>query len=260
MTETVLPTPARLSPVRDDQAWPFPIISGGRSHVRLRVWPTKDSEGPLVIATDLMLGAGLVNDAESLCRAVVREFGKDAVVVRHFPAWTMLAIDGEDTFHRLTLNAQDTAHWHPCTREVLDLLGPSALGFPGDIPPVSAEVGAAAVAPQSAQMARVLAALLQLNENRVIERRPDGYPTRHGPVTERDLPPFSHLQLGTEALRRLTSFLGEANVNAFETTAGSKRDKKLGKIVETLQEQTWELTRLADEMLAEERERERPAS
>ncbi|MEU2086754.1 hypothetical protein ABZ569_33405 [Streptomyces albus] len=252
---TLLPTPARLSPVRDDHAWPFPIISGSRSHVRLRVWPTKDEAGPLVIATDLLLGAGLVNDAEALCRAVSREFGKDAVVVRHFPAWSMLAISGEDTFHKLTLDAEDTAHWQPCTSEVLDALGPQVLGFPGDIPPASAEVGAVAPPPQSVQMARVLAALLRLSEDRVIERRQDGWPTRHGPVTEADLEPLSHLKLSISALERLTRFLGEADVDEFETAAGAKRDKKLGKIVETLQEQAWELSFLADEMNTEKRER-----
>lgn len=255
MPETLLPTPARLTPVRDDHTWPFPILSGGRSHVRLRVWPTKDYEGPLIIATDLLLGAGLVNDAEALCRAVIREFGKEAVVVRHFPAWSMLAFDGEDEFQKLTLDEKGTAHSHTCTSEVLDALGPSVLGFPGDTPPASAEVGAVVVPPQSAQMARVLAALLRLSEDRVIERRQDGYPTRHGPVTEADLGPLSHLTLSVSALERLAQFLGEADVDEFETAAGAQRDKKLGKVVATLQKQAWELSFLADEMAAERRER-----
>ncbi|MEU2769866.1 hypothetical protein ABZ628_24375 [Streptomyces diastaticus] len=255
MSETVLPAPARLSPVRDDHAWSFPLISGALSHVRLRVWPTKGS-GPLAIATDLMLGAGLVNDAEALCRAVIREFGRDAVVVRHFPAWSMLAIDGEDTFHKLTLDEKGTAHSHTCTREVLDALGPSVLGFPGDTPPAAAEVGAAVVPPQSVHVARILAALLRLTDTRVIERRPDGYPTRKAPVTEADLSPLSHVKLGVAALQGLSHFLGEADVDEFETAAGSKRDKKLAKIVETLQEQAWELAVLGDEMAAERRERD----
>lgn len=250
MPETVLPTPARQSPIRDDHAWPFIIISGGRSHVRLRVWPTKET-GPLVIATDLMLGAGLVNDAEALCRAVASEFGPDAVVVRHFPAWTMLAFDGEDTFDKLTLNATGTAESDNCTRQVLEALGPSVLGFPGDIPPSTAQVGTAFAPPQSVHMARILAALLQLNETRVIERRPDGYPTRNGPVTDADLEPLSHVQLCAAALRGLAQHLGNADVDEFETPAGAERNKQLGKIVETLFSQTDELTSLTDEMADE---------
>lgn len=50
--------------------------------MRLRVWPTNDG-GHLVIATDLELGAGLINAAESLVRACVREFGVPVTVVRH---------------------------------------------------------------------------------------------------------------------------------------------------------------------------------
>ncbi|WNI20135.1 hypothetical protein [Actinacidiphila sp. ITFR-21] len=255
MPETVLPIPARLDPVRDDHAWPFALVSGALSHVRLRVWPTKD-RGPLVIATDLMLGAGLVNDAEALCRAVIREFGNDAVVVRHFPAWSMLAMDGEDKFEKLTLDEKGTAHSHSCTGEVLDALGPSVLGFPGDTPPTASEVGAAVVPTQSVHVARILAALLRLTDTRVIERRPDGYPTRHAPVTEADLRPLSHVKLGATALQGLAHFLGGANVNEFETAAGAKRDKKLAKIVERLQEQAWELAVLGDEMAAEHRERD----
>ncbi|WP_406515398.1 hypothetical protein OH809_19570 [Streptomyces sp. NBC_00873] len=79
-----LPTPTRLSPIRDDHAGHFPDINGHRTHVRLRVWPTKDG-GHLVIATDLQLGAGLINAAESLVRACAREFGEPVMVVRHYP-------------------------------------------------------------------------------------------------------------------------------------------------------------------------------
>ncbi|MER5984281.1 hypothetical protein [Streptomyces sp. NPDC001787] len=253
MTETDLPTPARTTPVRDDHAWPFPLSTGGRSHVRLRVWPTRDRPGPLVIATDLMLGAGLINNAESLCRAAHAEFGPHTTVVRHFPAWSMLAIDGEDVFDQLTLDNRDRARARRCTEQVLDLLGPGVLGYPGDTPPAHAGAGAAAVPPQSTHIARVLAALLRLDETRVIERRPDGYPTRTGPVAEKDLAPLSHLKLGTEALQRLSGFLAEADTNPHQSAAGVKRERQLGKIIHTLHEQTWQLGLLADELAAEER-------
>ncbi|MER7579549.1 hypothetical protein [Kitasatospora sp. NPDC097691] len=49
--------------------------------------------------------------------------------------------------------------------------------------------------------------------------------------------------------------MGETDVDEFETAAGAKRDKKLAKIVEALQEQAWELAVLGDEMAAERRER-----
>jgi hypothetical protein len=255
VSKTDLPVPARLVPVRDDHAWSFPIAWGSRCHVRLRVWPAKEG-GPLVIATDLMLGAGLINDAEKLCRAVHAEFGSGAVVVRHFPAWSMFEVRGEDSFDRLDLDAEGVAHARRCTRQVLDALGPSVLGFPGDIPPGAAGVGAAVVGPQSAQMARVLAALLRLTEKRVVQRRPDGYPIGYGPVAEPDLDPLSHVQLCAAALSRLESFLGRADVDEFDTAAGAKRDKKLGRIVEALQKQVGELRQLGDGMAADQRERD----
>ncbi|WP_331759213.1 hypothetical protein [Streptomyces anulatus] len=253
MTETDLPTPARTAPVRDDHAWPFPLSTGGRSHVRLRLWPTRDHPGPLVIATDLMLGAGLINNAESLCRAALTEFGPHTVVVRHFPAWSMSAIDGEDVFDQLTLDDRDHARTRRCTEEILNLLGPAVLGYPGDTPPADISAGAAAVPPQSTHIARALAALLRLHETRLIERRPDGYPTRTGPVAEKDLTPLSHLKLGTEALRRLAGFLAETDTDPHQSAAGAKREHRLGKIIHILQEQTWQLGILADELAAEER-------
>ncbi|MCZ0984167.1 hypothetical protein O1L60_46250 [Streptomyces diastatochromogenes] len=87
----------------------------------------------------------------------------------------------------------------------------------------------------------------------MIERRPDGYPTRTGPVAEKDLAPLSHVKLGTEALRRLAGFLAEADTNPHQSAAGVKRERRLGKIIHTLQEQTWQLGLLADELAAEER-------
>jgi hypothetical protein len=72
------------SPIRDDHAWHFPDIKDHRTHVRLRVWPTKDG-GHLMLATDLQLGAGLVTAAESLVRACVREFGEPVTIARHYP-------------------------------------------------------------------------------------------------------------------------------------------------------------------------------
>lgn len=102
-----LPTPTRLSPIRDDHAWHFPGINGHRTHVRLRVWPTNDG-GHLVIATDLELGAGLINAAESLVRACVREFGPPVTVVRHFTPYTMSAFE-RDTFDMLPLDEKGIA-------------------------------------------------------------------------------------------------------------------------------------------------------
>ncbi len=90
----------------------------------------------------------------------------------------------------------------------------------------------------------------------MIERRPDGYPTRKAPVTESDLSPHSHVKLCVAALQGMSHFLGGADVDEFETKAGAKRDKKLAKIVETLQEQACELSLLGEEMAAEQRERE----
>ncbi|MEU9943406.1 hypothetical protein [Streptomyces lavendulae] len=88
----------------------------------------------------------------------------------------------------------------------------------------------------------------------MIERRPDGHPSRKAPVAEAGLSPLSHVKLGVAALRGLLHFLGKADVDEFETTAGGKRDTKLAKIVETLQKQAWELAVLGDEMASEHRD------
>ncbi|MFI9307032.1 hypothetical protein [Streptomyces triculaminicus] len=77
----VLPALAQLDPVYDEHAWHFPNVNLHRAHVRLRVWPTV-AGGHLVVTTDFMLGGGLVNMAESLVRACVREFGDGMSVVR----------------------------------------------------------------------------------------------------------------------------------------------------------------------------------
>ncbi|GLV87488.1 hypothetical protein Slala03_71770 [Streptomyces lavendulae subsp. lavendulae] len=98
------------------------------------------------------------------------------------------------------------------------------------------------------------AALLRLTDTRGNERRPDGHPTRKAPVAEADLSPLSHVKLGVAALQGLSHLLGEVDVDEFETTAGSKRDTKLAKIVETFQKQAWELAVLGDEMASEHRD------
>ncbi|MFI2790804.1 hypothetical protein [Kitasatospora sp. NPDC018614] len=251
MTEPHLPTPARTTPVRDDHAWPFPVSAGGRRHVRLRVWPTRDHPGPLVIATDL--GTRLLTNTEYLFRAALASFGPHTTVIRHFPAWSGPAINGEDVFEQLALDDHDRTRTRRCTEQILDLLGPGVLGYPGDTPPAHAGVGAAAVPPQSTHIARALAALLRLNESRVLEVRPDDYPTCTGPVAEKDLAPLSHLKLGTEALRHLASFLAKTNTDPQQSAAVTKRERKLGKIIDNLQEQAWQLGLLADELAAEER-------
>ncbi|MFE3382583.1 hypothetical protein [Streptomyces anulatus] len=67
-------------------------------------------------------------------------------------------------------------------------------------------------------------------------------PTRRGS-------PFA----GTEALRRLAGFLAETDTDPHQSAAGAKRERQLGKIIHILQEQTWQLGVLADELAAEER-------
>jgi hypothetical protein len=100
--------PTRLSPIRDDHAWYFPDIDDHRTHVRLRVWPTK-GRGHLTIATDLQLGAGLINAAQSLVRACVREFGEPVTVVRHYPPYVLPA-SHHDSFDVLPLDEKGWYH------------------------------------------------------------------------------------------------------------------------------------------------------
>lgn len=249
-----LPIPTRLSPIRDDHAWSFPDISGNRVHVRLRVWPTKDG-GHLVIATDLELGAGLINAAESLVRACVREFGPPVTVVRHFPPYSVTAFE-HDSFDVLPLDEKGVARPKDCTKEILRLLGASVVGFPGDAPPGPADAGAPVVGPQSVQLARLVAASLRLTQTRVTERLPNGYPTKNGPVAERDLDAISQLRLTSPVLNHLSHFVAEIVLDAHGTAAGAKREKKLERIVEALQRQAWELALLCDELVNEERERD----
>ncbi|MCY0945681.1 hypothetical protein [Streptomyces antarcticus] len=246
-----LPTPTRLSPIRDDHAWHFPDINGHRTHVRLRVWPTKD-DGHLVIATDLELGAGLINAAESLVRACVREFGSPVAVVRHFTPYTMSAFE-RDTFDVLALDEKGIARPKRCTEEILKLLGAGVVGFPGDAPPGPADADTPVVPPQSVHLARLVAASLRLTQTRVTERRPNGYPTKDGPVAERDLDPISQLRLTAPALNHFSHFIGEIVFDRDGTAAGAKREKRLEKVVESLQKQAWVLTELCDELVNEER-------
>ncbi|MDX3224488.1 hypothetical protein [Streptomyces sp. ME19-01-6] len=247
-----LPAPTRLSPIRDDHAWHFPDIGGHRTHVRLRVWPTKDG-GHLAIATDLELGAGLINAAESLVRACVREFGPPVTVVRHFTPYTMSAFE-RDTFEVLPLDDRGIARPERCTEQILKLLGVGVVGFPGDAPPGPADAGTPVVPPQSVQMARLVAASLRLAQTRTTERRPDGYPTRNGPVATPDLDPISQLRLTAPVLDHLSHFIGEIVVDRDGTAAGAKREKRLEKIVESLRKQAWALTELCDELVSEEYE------
>ncbi|MFF1715765.1 hypothetical protein [Streptomyces sp. NPDC058268] len=248
-----LPTPTRLSPIRDDHAWHFPDINGYRTHVRLRVWPTNDG-GHLVIATDLELGAGLINVAESLVRACVRELGEPVTVVRHYPPYGLPA-PNHDSFDVLTpLDAKGIARPKRCTEEILKLLGASVVGFPGDAPPGPADAEAPLVGPQSVQLARLVAASLRLTQTRTTERRPDGYPTKDGPVAGRDLDAISQLRLTAPVLNHLSHFIGEIVVDPGGTAAGANREKKLVKVLEALQKQAWALTELCDELVNEERE------
>ncbi|MFI9723944.1 hypothetical protein ACIHFE_30575 [Streptomyces sp. NPDC052396] len=250
---TELPIPTRLTPLRDDHLWSFPDINGYRIHVRLRVWPTKEG-GHLVVATDLQLGAGLINAAESLVRACVREFGPQVTVVRHFTPYTMSAFE-RDTFDALPLDEKGVARPKRCTEEILKLLGAGVVGFPGDAPPGPADAGASVVAPESVQLARLVAAVLRLTQTKVTERRPNGYPTKHGPVAERDLDALSRLRLISPVLNHLSHFIGEVVLDPYETRAGAKREKKLERVIETLQEQAWQLQELFDDLVNEERER-----
>ncbi|WP_331727308.1 hypothetical protein OG871_40005 (plasmid) [Kitasatospora sp. NBC_00374] len=236
-----------MTPVRDDHAWYFPNINGYRTHVRLRVWPTKDGSF-LVVATDLMLGAGLINSAESLVRAAVREFGSDVTVVRHFPAWTMGA-EESDEFDVLPLDEKGVARPCSCTAEVLELLGAGVTGFPGDAPPRPTDADAAGVAPQSVHLARVVAAGLRLTEKRVVER--DGpMPKKYAPAAAKDLDPLSQLMLMTVGLRHLTHAVDGIALETIDTPDGLKRQKRKERIIEAVFEQVAKLSELCDDEAA----------
>ncbi|MEU2561843.1 hypothetical protein ABZ626_21275 [Streptomyces longispororuber] len=248
-----LPTVTRQSPIRDDHAWHFPDIEGHRTHVRLQVWPTSDG-GHLVIATDLELGADLINVAESLVQACVRKFAPPLTVVRRFTPYTMSAFE-RDTFDVLTpLDEKGISRPKRCTEKILELLGAGIVGFPRDAPPGPADAEAPVVGPQSVQMARLVEASLRLTQTRTTERRPNGYPTKSGPVAGRDLDAISQLRLTAPVLNHLSHFIGEIVVDRNGTTAGTKRDKRLEKTVEALQKQAWPLTELCDELASEEHE------
>ncbi|MEU9418378.1 hypothetical protein [Streptomyces sp. NPDC048272] len=208
----------------------------------MRAWPTAEG-GYLVIATDFMLGGGLVNMAESLCEAAAREFGDQVTVVRHFPARTMLAHGRHDRFDLLVLNTEGIAEDHTCTEEILDLLGPSVLGFPGDTPSGPGGDEVVQVPSQSVYMARVQAATLRLKQSGI------------GTVVDRDLDSASRLGLGASALERLADFLASALVDDEATEPGDKREQKLEQIVATLKAQAWELTTFFEQLESEARAR-----
>ncbi|MEU1628260.1 hypothetical protein ABZ746_23605 [Streptomyces sp. NPDC020096] len=237
---SVLPALAQLAPVRDEHAWHFPNTNLHRTHVRMRAWPTADGASHLVVATDFMLGGGLVNMAECLYQAAVREFGEPVTVVRHFPTHTMLAREN-DRFDLLTLDEAGVARTQTCTDEIIKLLGPGVLGFPGD--EAATDGAVTTVMPQSVQMARMQAAALRLKQS------------GHGTVVGRDLDAASQLSLGTGVLERLADFLANALVEDEGTEPGDARERKLEKIVATLKAQAWELVALADELESESRAR-----
>lgn len=219
-----LPTPARLSPIRDDHAWYFPDINGHRTHVRLRVWSTNDG-GHLVIATDMELGAGLINVAESLVRACVREFAPPVTVVRHFTPYTMSAFE-RDTFDVLTpLDEKGISRPKRCTEEILELLGAGILGFPGDAPPGPADAEAQVVGPQSIQIARLVTASLRLTQTQTTERRPNGHPTKSGPVACRDIDTISQLRLIAPVLNHLSP----TSSARLSSTGTARRPKRSGR-------------------------------
>ncbi|WP_310726153.1 hypothetical protein [Streptomyces sp. N2A] len=76
-----------------------------------------DDGGHLVIATDLELGAGLINAAESLMRACAREFGPPVTVVRHYPPYGLPAPD-HDTFDVLPLDEKGIARPKRCNAHI----------------------------------------------------------------------------------------------------------------------------------------------
>ncbi|MCW2903052.1 MAG: hypothetical protein JWO67_5317 [Streptosporangiaceae bacterium] len=78
----------------------------------------------------------------------MREFGPPVTVVRHFTPYTMSAFE-RDTFEVLPLDEKGIARPKRCTEEILELLGASVVGFPGDVPPGPADAEAPVVGPQS---------------------------------------------------------------------------------------------------------------
>ncbi len=229
--DRALAVPTRLTPTRDDHLWYFPTSTGHRTRVRMRAWPTDDG-GHLVIATDFMLGGGLINKADSFYAAVVREFGDPVTVVRHFPAHTMMA-SSRDQFEQVTLDDRSVAHGRTCTSQIVDMLGPRILGFPGDSLPGPVDLAVPAVAPQSVQMARLLAAALRLGQV-------------HGTFIDRDLDQADALVCGHTVLAHFADFLANVDIDDDSTTADHGR--KLERIVTTLKEQAWELLYLHDEI------------
>ncbi|MEU8138201.1 hypothetical protein [Streptodolium elevatio] len=248
--DVVLPVPVKQAPARDDHAWSFRDVGGTRTHVRLRVWPTKDG-GHLVVATELQMGAGLINAAEALVRGVVAEFGDQVAVVRHFPAWTMTAFETDD-FDLLVLDEHGIAHDHQVTRQLLDLLGAQLLGFPGDNLPKPVDT-ATDVPPQSVHLARMVAAGLRLDQDRVTQRRPNGYPIAHGPVAAADVDAVTALRLALSAIQHLAHFVDGIDLGAHGTRASARRHKTKDRVFEALVDQVSELDEVCRELDDEQR-------
>nr|WSX54158.1 hypothetical protein OG409_37760 [Streptomyces sp. NBC_00974] len=205
----------------------------------MRAWLTTEG-GHLVVATDFMLGGGLVNMAESLCEAVAQEFGDPVTVVRHFPARTMLA-HGRDRFDLLVLNTEGIAETHTCTEEILGLLGPSVLGFPGDTRPGRGR-GRTGAVPERAHGASTGRDAAAQAERHWDDRG-------QGPGLGQPL------GLGASTLERLADFLANALVDDEATGPGDKREQKLEEIVAALKDQAWELMAFSDPLESEARAR-----
>ncbi|MFJ9167359.1 hypothetical protein ACIRN5_23655, partial [Lysinibacillus fusiformis] len=144
------------------------------------------------------------------------------------------------------LDEKGVAQPRSCTREILELLGVSVVGFPGDAWPRPADADTAGVPPQSVHLARVVAAGLRLTEKRIVER--DGpRPTKYAPAAAKDLEPLSQLMLTTAGLRHLTHAVDGIVLEAIDTADGLKRQKRKERIIEALFEQVAKLSELCDE-------------
>lgn len=240
MSEVDLPLPTGLTPVRDEHVWPFINTARHLTHLRLRAWPTQ-AGGHLVIGTDYMLGGGLVNMAEAFYEAVVQEFGAPVAVVRHFPARTMLAGRGDKFQLLLEPDSQGECATQECTEEVVGLLGPGVLGFPGDTVPAPGQ--APGLAAQSVYLGRLHAALIRLDQV-------------HGTIVDQDVNAAGQLILATTALERLTKYIASIDLDD-DTSAGAQRARKLEQVVEGLKQQSMQLLFLADETHAQSRQKGR---
>ncbi|WTW91880.1 hypothetical protein OG216_00085 [Streptomycetaceae bacterium NBC_01309] len=101
----------------------------------------------------------------------------------------------------------------------------------------------------------MVAAGLGLDQDRVTERQPNGYPLAHGPVAAVDGDAVTQLRLALSAVQRLAHFVDGIRLGDDGTPGSDRRHKTKDRVVEALHRQVSDLDAVCRELDSEHRGR-----